>query len=93
MVRQIFRTRYRPLIRALAARFAHQRLSPVSIVGEFAAHQARLRAEAPPIPSVTRKLWDRAARRLPRAIRRQRILRLSRQAFDAMDRAFLEERT
>jgi glutamate dehydrogenase/leucine dehydrogenase len=90
-VKEIFRTRYRPLIRTLVEMCPPRDLCPVSIVEKVAVSEAELRARRAPIRPLMRKLWDRMSRRFPAAFRRRAILRLTRETFDAMDRAFRKE--
>jgi glutamate dehydrogenase/leucine dehydrogenase len=95
-VEQLFRSRYRPMVRDLVATCLRKRLSPVSVVEAVATREAEGRAAGVPpgarsrsLPRrACRKLSREAARRLPRALRRRGAWQRGRRAFDALDADF-----
>jgi glutamate dehydrogenase (NAD(P)+) len=91
VVKEIFRTRYRPLIRTLVTMCPPLNLCPVTIVDRIATGEAERRAQRAPQRPLRWKLWDRVSRRFPAAFRRRAMLRLAAEAFDEMDRAVQKE--
>lgn len=95
-VERLFHDRYRPMVGRLVAVCRERRLSPVDLVEAVARREAAARAARGPMGAATasfprrvyRKLSREAARRLPRALRRQKAWRLGQRAFDALDADF-----
>jgi glutamate dehydrogenase/leucine dehydrogenase len=87
-IEEIFRSRYRPLIRTLVEACLRKCLSPVSVVDELAMREANRRAEEPRRVSLPAKLYDRAARRFPLAVKRRAMWKQCNRALDAMESDF-----
>jgi glutamate dehydrogenase/leucine dehydrogenase len=97
-VEDLFRSRYRPMVRDLVAACLEKRLSPVAVVEAVATREAEGRAARGSAGTLSRslprrafrKLSREAGRRLPRALRRRAMWRRAQRAFDALDADFRE---
>jgi len=87
-IEQMFRLRYRPLIRGLLDACIRRHLSPVIVVDEMAGREADSRATRVTKASFPHKLYARTARYLPRMVKKQSIWRQCQRAFDAMEHDF-----
>lgn len=87
-IEELFRTRYRPLVRLLVERCRAAGLSAVDAVDSLAAEEAERRAVIRPPDSLAAKIAQRAARRLPRAMKRRTMETRCRRALDAMEADF-----
>jgi glutamate dehydrogenase/leucine dehydrogenase len=84
-VQDLFRSRYRPLVRRLVVRCLGEGLSPVAVVDSLATSEAHRRSSERQTRSFWEKLYARAARRFPRKVKRASARRLCMRAFDALD--------
>jgi glutamate dehydrogenase/leucine dehydrogenase len=89
-IEEIFRSRYRPLIRTLVETCLRKCLSPVSVVDELAMREADRRAEEPRRRSFPARLYDRAAKRFPLAVKKRAMWKQCNRALDAMESDFSE---
>lgn len=90
-VKEIFRTRYRPLIRALVANCPPQKLCPVAVVDRIAGHAAERRAHQRLQLTLQQRLRHRIARRTPAVFRCKTMLQWASETFDAVEQAFRQE--
>ncbi|MCK4414016.1 MAG: Glu/Leu/Phe/Val dehydrogenase [Candidatus Eisenbacteria sp.] len=89
-IEELFRLRYRPLIKALVRMCLQSGRAAIPVVERLAVREARKRAQAQSQPSILRKLGERARRQLPVSLRRRAMWNHCIRSLDALEADFRE---